>query len=109
LKRDAVPSQGFSEKLTRIFGTEEWQTAFYKESAQADMFRDEPGLIKSTSFEQIGQFMIDRLKTIFPGVAPQTKALLNSRMNPMYLLCFAASNPKGAPTAIKIANHLLRK
>ena len=109
LKRDAVPSQGFSEKLTSIFGTEEWQTAFYKESAQADMFCDEPGLIKSTSFEQIGQFMIDRLKTIFPGVAPQTKALLNSKNNPMYLLCFAASNPKGAPTAIKIANHLLGK
>jgi len=109
LKRDAVPSQGFSEKLTSIFGTEEWRTAFYKESVQADMFCDEPGLIKSTSFVQIGQFMIERLKTIFPGVAPQTKALLNSRMNPMYLLCFAASNPKGAPIAIKIANHLLGK
>lgn len=109
LKRDSTPPQGFSEKLTRIFGTEDWQTAFYKKSPQTDLFGDEPSLVKDTTFEQIGQFMIERLKTIFPGVAPRTKALLNSRNNPMYLLCFAASNPIGAPTAIKIANHLLGK
>lgn len=109
LKRDAIPPQGFSDKLTRIFGTIDWQTSFYKKSPQTDLFGDDPGLVKDTSFEQIGQFMIERLKTIFPGVAPRTKALLNSRNNPMYLLCFAASNPIGAPTAIKIANHLLGK
>jgi three-Cys-motif partner protein len=109
LKRDSIPPQGFSDKLTRIFGTQDWQTAFYKKSPQTDLFGDEPSLVKDTTFEQIGQYMIERLKTIFPGVAPRTKALLNSRNNPMYLLCFAASNPIGAPTAIKIANHLLGK
>jgi hypothetical protein len=26
---------------------------------------------------------------------------------PIYLLCFAAGNPKGAPTAVKIAKDIL--
>lgn len=109
LKRDAEPSKGFSEKLTRIFGTDSWKTEFYKESEQLGLFGGEPGLVKDTTFDKIGQYFIDRLKTIFPGVAPTTKALYNSRRNPMYLLCFASGNPVGAPTAIKIANHLLGK
>jgi hypothetical protein len=34
--------------------------------------------------------------------------LLNSQNTPLYLLCFASANPKGAPTAIKIAQHILK-
>jgi hypothetical protein len=34
--------------------------------------------------------------------------LLNSRNVPLYLLCFASANPKGAPIALKIARHLLK-
>lgn len=109
LKRDAEPSKGFSDKLTRIFGTDSWKTEFYKESEQLGLFGDEPCLVKDTTFDKIGQYFIERLKTIFVGVAPTAKALYNSRRNPMYLLCFAAGNPIGAPTAIKIANHLLGK
>jgi hypothetical protein len=29
--------------------------------------------------------------------------------NPLYLLCFAAGNDKGAPIAVKIANHILKE
>lgn len=109
LKRDATPPKAFADKLTRIFGTAEWQTAFYKESPQRGLFDADPQVVKDASFEQIGQFLIERLKSTFTGVAPTTKALVNSRNNPMYLLCFAAGNPIGAPTAVKIADYLLGK
>lgn len=109
LKRDAEPPQSFSEKLTRMFGTTDWQHAFYKSSPQTDLFAEDIALIKDASFDQIGKFLIERLKSIFSGVAPTTKALFNSRNNPMYLLCFAAGNPIGAPTAVKIGDHLLGK
>jgi hypothetical protein len=33
--------------------------------------------------------------------------LRNSRNVPIYLLCFAAGNPTGAPMAVRIAGHLL--
>lgn len=109
LKRDAKPPRGFADKLTRIFGTPDWQTAFYKQSSQQGLFDDAPHVIKDASFEQIGQFLIERLRSAFSGVAPTTKALINSRNNPMYQLCFAAGNPVGAPTAVKIADFLLGK
>lgn len=109
LKRDSMPPKAFSDKLTRIFGTAEWQTAFYKESPQRGLFDDDPRIVKDASFDQIGQFLIERLKSTFTGVAPTAKALMNSRNNPMYLLCFAAGNPVGAPTAVKIADYLLGK
>jgi len=33
--------------------------------------------------------------------------LRNSSNNPLYLLCFAAANERGKPTALRIANYLL--
>lgn len=109
LKRDAAPPKAFSDKLTRIFGTDDWKRAFYKESPQMGLFDSGTQMVKDAPFEQIGNFLIERLKTIFTGVAPTTKALMNSRNNPMYILCFAAGNPVGAPTAVRIADYLLGK
>lgn len=109
LKRDGLPPKPFVDKLTRMFGNEDWKSEFYVYSEQMDMFGGAPELIKDASFDAIGAYLIRRLETIFAGVAPTTKALLNSTNNPMYLLCFAAGNPRGAATAVKIANHLLGK
>lgn len=50
----------------------------------------------------------NRLKSVFPGVA-EPGVLRNSSNCPLYLLCFAAGNAKGAPIALKIANHLLKE
>jgi len=44
---------------------------------------------------------------LFNKVAPNSLVLRNSTNIPMYLLCFAAGNPKGAEPAIKIARHIL--
>jgi hypothetical protein len=41
-------------------------------------------------------------------VAPNPLILTNSKEVPIYLLCFAAGNPKGGPTAVKIANDILK-
>ncbi|MCI0387950.1 MAG: hypothetical protein MOB07_04160 [Acidobacteria bacterium] len=57
----------------------------------------------------IEQYFVERLKTVFAGVAENPLPLLNSHNNPLYLLCFASGNPKGAKTAIKIAQDILRR
>ncbi len=42
-------------------------------------------------------------------LVPEKPLLLrNSKNNPLYLLCFASGNPKGAKTAIKIAQDILK-
>lgn len=49
------------------------------------------------------------LKQVFAGVAEVPGVLWNSSNNPLYLLCFAAGNEKGAPIAVKIANRALKE
>lgn len=107
LTRDGLPSAGFANKLTRVFGTTDW-SQFYRKPATGDLFAESPAAqIKQVTFDDIGNFYLERLSSIFSGVAPRTKVLTNSRGNPMYLLFFASGNPKGSKTAIKIANYLM--
>jgi three-Cys-motif partner protein len=107
LTREAVPTGGWANRLTAMFGTDEWQSAFYRLSDQPSLFDDQPHYEKSASFESIAQFFLKRLETVFERVAPNPLVLRNSRNNPIFLLCFAAANPKGAGTAVKIAGDLL--
>ena len=107
LTRAGEPPKDWADALTRIFGTEAWRDEFYASQVQETLFGSEEVRSKTASFDSIGCFLVKRLKTIFVEVAPKPLALLNSRGNPLYLLCFAAGNPKGAPTALKIAKHIL--
>jgi hypothetical protein len=63
--------------------------------------------VKATN-SSIARYFNDRLKQIFPAVA-EPGVLRNSSNCPLYLLCFAAGNEKGAPIALKIANSLLKE
>lgn len=103
------PPEEWREALTRIFGTAEWEKAFYKTEPRADLF-DEETLqhVKLADFKKIGEFFVSRLNTIFVGVSDKQLPLLNSKNNPLYLLCFASANPKGSRTAIRIANDILK-
>lgn len=107
LTRQAPPDGAWASRLTTIFGTDEWRDAFYEVSGQRHLFDDEPHYEKSATFESIARFFLDRLETVFEQVAPNPLVLRNSRNNPIFLLCFAAANEKGAPTAVKIARDLL--
>jgi hypothetical protein len=42
-------------------------------------------------------------------VAEKPKVFYNSRNSPLFLFFFAVGNPRGAPIALKIAQHLLNK
>lgn len=108
LTRRSMPNTAFERRLTSFFGTDEWKEEFYESSEQGDLFDDEFQMRKNGSHDSIGRFFIRRLETVFAKVAHEPLVLRNSRNSPIFLLCFAAANPKGAPTAVKIAQHLLR-
>lgn len=113
LTRRHVPEGAHAERLTRLFGTEEWRDAFYKalneDTDRPTLFDIDYGShAKQANFDAIGNFFVERLKTVFAGVAENPLPLRNSTNVPLYLLCFAAANPVGAPTAVRIANHILR-
>jgi three-Cys-motif partner protein len=113
LTKSDIPEGGQADRLTRFFGTDGWKEAFYEEASnQASMFDllgEGTGYAKRTTFEAIGRYFVDRLQQVFVGVSKNPLPLQNSKGVPLYLLCFAAANPKGTKPALRIANHLLRR
>lgn len=107
LTRNEPPSKAMAARLSQTFGTDEWQEAFYKADPRGNLFGD-PAIIKQVTMDGIAQFFLDRLRLVFHSVSPNYKSLRNSKNAVIYILCFAAANPRGAPTAIKIANYLLK-
>jgi len=97
------------DRLNRIFGTRDWFEYFYKTKTLDDIFgKSVDTIIKACDFTRIGNFYKGRLKTIFSGVAEKPKVFYNSRGSALFQLFFAAGNTKGAPIAIRIAEHLIR-
>jgi len=105
LTRDRKPSPSWSDKLTRIFGTGEWEEKFYQSEQMTSMLNpgEEVELVYKTAGRlSIIQFFAERLQTVFPEVA-RPGPLFNSK-GLLFVLFFAASSKTGA----KIANDLLR-
>lgn len=109
LTKRQPPPDMWAERLTKFFGTDDWKKAFYRKSKQTTLFGSEDSLQKDADFDSIGKFFISRLETVFAKVAPNPLPLRNSKNVPIFLLCFASANPKGAPTAVKIAQNILGK
>ena len=57
--------------------------------------------------EEIGEYFLERMRTIFAGVSEKPLILKNSKNSPLFMLCFAAGNKKGSVTALKIANSII--
>lgn len=103
------PPLEWAEALTRSLGTDDWRSVFYARSDEPMLFPDDLSEHKVVDVESLGRFVLDRLKSAFAKVATNPLTLRNSKNTPIYLLCFAAGNPKGATTAVRIAQDILKK
>jgi three-Cys-motif partner protein len=108
LQKRSEPPPEWQQALDRIFGTHEWYARFYKTEKQDDFFGEITTTHRVADSAAVASFMIERLETAFFAAAKNPGILYNSQKVPLYLFCFASANPKGAPTALKIANHLLK-
>jgi three-Cys-motif partner protein len=106
LTRDRKPSPGWCEKLTRVFGTAEWEKEFYASvSTPSLLFPDQDieSVCKTADKNSVVQFFARRLETAFTKV-PSPGLLFNSR-SLLFVFYFAGHNDTGA----RIASDLLRK
>jgi three-Cys-motif partner protein len=110
LKKDhkSIPDS-WKRKITDILGTDQWESTFYSDVEQKTLFGNQTNKEKDADFEKISNFVVERLESVFAGVAKNPLLLRNSRNNPLYLLCFASGNPRGAKTAVKIAQDILKR
>lgn len=107
LKRNGEIRSSLRERLDLFFGEPDWYEVFYQLAEQISFFDEEQWQKTGDIFTTIEQYFIEQLQGIFYGVAANPLLLRNSKSVPLYLLCFAAGNPKGAPIAVKIAQEIL--
>jgi len=106
-KSGEIP-ESWRRRLNLLLGNETWYDEFYRVERKRTLFGEADHVVKAT-METIGRYFNERLKSVFPAVAEEPRVLRNSTNCPLYLLCFAVGNEKGAPIALRIANHLLTK
>ncbi len=104
--------------IDRLLGDKNWRTEFYKKDPQMSLFdygfienkNPEERLIKDATPEHIKEYIIERLKTIFPCVSKNPRIFKNKNNSPMFLFCFAISNDSGRAQslALRIADHILK-
>lgn len=107
LTRSELPRRGWAQALTNALGTEEWKDEFYSVTGQLSLFGEQSEERRIATVDAVANFVVRRLRRIFAAVAPYPLILRNSRNSPIFMLCFAAANEKGAETAVRIARHLL--
>jgi three-Cys-motif partner protein len=117
-----LPKNGKYEKwedcIDRLLGDKDWRTEFYKKDPQMSLFdygfieneNPEERLIKDATPAHIKEYIIKRLKTIFPCVSENPRIFKNTNRSPMFLFCFAISNDseKAQKLALRIADHILK-
>ena len=108
LRRDGQIDPKTRETITKLLGTTDWENEIYFESPQQTLFGEQD--IERMSIDSLKNYIIRRLHGIFPGVADQALVLRNPINNsPLFLLCFAISNPKKGAIDLSLrgANHIL--
>ena len=106
LPRSGEIQQANEDLLTKIFGSTDWKQHIYQESNQMKLWGD-PDVEKIP--EGLKNYIQSRLNQTFPTIAPNPVMLRNEKNSPMFLLCFAGSNPdvKAKALALKGAKHIL--
>jgi three-Cys-motif partner protein len=105
LTRERKPVRSWADKLTRVFGTGDWEGEFYSSITLTPLIDPEQEyerFYKVANNDRIIRYFAKRLHTIFPEVA-EPGLLFNSR-GLLFVFYFASWNKTGA----KIANDLIR-
>jgi three-Cys-motif partner protein len=111
-----LPNEGIEEnwrnKLNELFGDTDWEKRFYKRSPQTSLLSEDDVVVKDVNRDELAAYICERLERIFPYVAPNPRFLYNTKNTPLFLFCFAVSNPnrKARDLAKKLAeDYILRK
>lgn len=97
------------KRLDLLLGDEAWYEESYDIVHQGNLFGGDDEIVRKVSTDVLGRRFVERLNRIFAGVAEHPGVLRNGRGSPIYLLCFAAANERGARIALRIAEQLLHR
>lgn len=96
-------------RLDRCLGNKDWRDAFYVDAPIADLFEDSrQRRERRFNLAAVEAYFRARLEAVFAGVANRAAPMSNRNGTCMYLLFFACANERGAPIALRIAEHILK-
>lgn len=106
--RDGNVPRPWAERLDKMLGDTGWREAFYARDSVPDLFGDH-ALHKTTQVNRVEQYLLSRLRTVFPAVSKKVLRLPEEKGRTMFLLVFACANPKpkAMGLALKIAGDIL--
>lgn len=109
MSKDGNIDPKWGEKLNSIFGDNSWEQEFYEEDLQTSMF-GMPSVKRNVSTDKLKAYIEKRLSSVFPKVSTHSRVLYNSKRSPLFMFCFAVSNPdyKAQGLALKVANYILQ-
>jgi hypothetical protein len=91
LVRDRKPDESWAQRLTAVFGTPDWESAFYSTThfhSLLDLMEPVELIRKSADYEAITDFFVARLKAEFVAVS-RPLPLHNSNESLMFMLFLA--------------------
>ncbi|MGH6870482.1 MAG: three-Cys-motif partner protein TcmP [Rhizomicrobium sp.] len=98
---------GREASLDKLFGTQEWRTAFVTATDTSDLFGLRIEKARVATPESITKFMIERMKRIFKGGVLDDWLPLGAQGRHSYSLIFACANPSASNLALKLAKAVL--
>ena len=105
ISKDGNVDPTHAPSITRLYGTEEWRTAFIKRKPAPNLFDLQATENEKTVDPAVAaDFMLDRMKTIFKGGVGDFKVELRKHAYPSFHLLFAWGNP--SEDASKLAKSL---
>jgi three-Cys-motif partner protein len=107
LPRDGNIPEPWRNRLDALLGAGTWPARFLQTVTQPGLFGNTENVERRVSDAAVGDFIRERLATCFGNKVASTLILRNSKSSPLYYLCFAASNERGAGPALRIANSIL--
>ncbi len=109
LPQNRKPPKTWARRLTSVFGSAEWESAFYSTTAVRSLLDStEPvELVRKSADERvIADFFVKHLKQEFVAVSDPL-LMHNSNGSLLFILFFAAGNERSAKTGLKIANSII--
>jgi three-Cys-motif partner protein len=109
LIRNRKPPEAWASRLTKVFGTRDWENEFYSSTeweSLLDPQRPIKLISKTADPYKVSEFFMKQLRNEFEKVS-EPLALHNSTGSLLFLLYFAAANKRSAETGMKIANSII--
>jgi three-Cys-motif partner protein len=106
LPRNGRVTVAASALLDRTFGVHDWYDNFYKKRQRRHLLGKYTKTVKVAKLNEIGEYYLDRLRSVFPNVAQRPLRLHKGSIS-LYWLCFAAGDKCGARSRVKMAEAIL--